>query len=228
MHEVVLLVGFLTKNRAQSLDVGRFQGMQPREIFLLFNDRVEVAAIGNIKADLADTVDFPAEIGWMQERWNVDQLNRVDMLSSHLVPCHDQACWRVQPHDAWLTRTHKTVFDRGGDGADGSVTTHRQTTAHLDKENRDIAVGTSRGIQDRAGHDFVSAGLEHQGRADPVELLLEVSAALDHVCTLEYWGATSHHAHRVAAGVAVDTEEGAFHLSCSGSPIKFPRQSRDA
>ena len=65
-----------------------------------------------------------------------------------------------------------------------------------------------RRIEDRARHHVVAARLEHQPGADPVEFGEEMRAPLHHRRALEQRPAAGDQPHRIAAGMAVDAEEG--------------------
>ena len=73
---------------------------------------------------------------------------------------------------------------------------------------RDVAIVARRRIEDRARHHVVAARLEHQPGADPVVFGEEMRAPLHHRRALEQRPAAGDQPHRIAAGMAVDAEEG--------------------
>ena len=100
------------------------------------------------------------------------------------------------------------MLERDGHGADGAVAAHGQAPGGLDEEQRKIGVRRERRVEHRARHQVMAARLVHQRPADPVVVADEVLAPLAHRGARERRPAACHHPHGIAAGVAVDTEEG--------------------
>ena len=120
----------------------------------------------------------------------------------------DQAGRRVEPEHARRLRLHQPVLDGHGHRADRAVAAHRQAAGRLDEQDGDVAIGPRRRIEDRARHHVVAARLEHQPGADPVIFGQEMRAPLHHGRAVEQRPAAGDQPHRIAAGVAVDAEEG--------------------
>lgn len=132
-------------------------------------------------------------------------IHALDKTTVLLVARHHAPGRRVEIERAWRSGGDQPVLHRHGHRADGSVAAHWQATAGLDEQNADIAIGPGRRIKDRARHDVMAAGLEHQRLADPVVPREEIEPALAHGRALEQWRATRHQPHRIAAGVAIET-----------------------
>jgi len=114
---------------------------------------------------------------------------------------------RVEPQDTRLPRRDETVLKRHRHGSDGAVPAHRQAAGGFDEQDRDIAIGPCRRIENGARHDVVAARFEHQPGADPVEFGHEMRALFDHGGAVQLRAAAGHQPNRIAAGMAVDAEE---------------------
>ena len=105
-------------------------------------------------------------------------------------------------------RLDQPVLDGHRHRADGAVAAHRQAARRLDEQDGDVAILARRRIEDRARHHVVAARLEHQPGADPVIFGEEMRPPFHHRRALEQRAAAGDQPHRIAAGVAVDAEEG--------------------
>ena len=181
--------------------------LEAGEVLLRVDDRIEVAAIGHVDGQFAQSLDIGADLPGMQEGRHVGDAHAFDQAVLLDVARFDQACRRVDAQHARLARRHQLVLERHGHRPDGAMTAHRQAARRFDEQERDVAIGAGRRIEDRPGHHVVSAGLEAQAGADPVELGEEMGALLHHGGAHERRAAARHETHRVAARVTVDAEE---------------------
>ena len=125
-----------------------------------------------------------------------------------------------------FARRHEAVLQRDGHGADGAVAAHGQASRGLDEEDCEIGIRRDGRIEHRARHQVVAARLEHERPADPVVVAEEVLAPLAHGGAVERGSAARHHADGIAAGVAVDAEEGVARAhdrpppaTCTHAPV---------
>src|SRR6478736_3425386 len=143
----------------------------------------------------------------MEEGGDIGDPDLLDILAvAPKLRDHD-ARRRVEPQDTRLPRRDETVLKRHRYRSDGAVPAHRQAAGGFDEQERDIAIGARRRIENGARHDVVAARLEHQSGADPVEFGHEMRALFDHRGAVQLRAAAGHQPHRISAGMAVDAEE---------------------
>ena len=214
----------LPQDRAEPEDVAGGQGVEAAVVGLRFDDGVEVAAVGDVHHQLAETRAVDAHLGEREIARDVRQAHALDEAAPALVVGDHEARGGVEAQPALLTRAHQALLEREGHRADRAVAAHRQAAAHLDVQDAGVAVRAAGRVEDRAGHDVVAARLEHQRGADPVVARPEILAARAHRGALQQRPAARHQAHRVAAGVAVDTEEGAERHGRQSARISITSQ----
>jgi hypothetical protein len=88
------------------------------------------------------------------------------------------------------------------------MSTHGQTSAGFDKEDRNIILRVVRRIKNTSTHHIMTAGFKHEAFADPVEFPQEMLTLFIHGGADEGWSALLHEANGIAAGVGVDADEG--------------------
>ena len=208
MHHLDLLVQPPAQLRAEALDVARGQLVEPGIVRLRLDDRVEIAAIGDVHDQLAQLRAVDPNLRQGEIARHIGQAHALDKPAGALVVGDHQARRRIEAQPALLARADQPLLEREGHRADRAVTAHGQAAAHLDVQDTGVAVRAARRVEDRAGHDVVAARLEHQRGADPVVARAEVLAARAHRGAVQQRPAARHQAHRVAAGVAIDAEEG--------------------
>ncbi len=175
---------------------------------LRLDDRVEVAAIGDVDHELAELRAVDPDLGQRQVARDVGEAHPLDEPAGPLVGGEHQPGRRVEADFALGPRAHEPLLEGEGDRADRAVAAHRQAAGNLDVEDADVAVRPAGRVEDRPGHDVVAARLEHQGGPDPVVAREKILAPLAHRGALQQRPAARDQAHRIAAGVAVDAEEG--------------------
>jgi hypothetical protein len=87
---------------------------------------------------------------------------------------------RVERDDALLARRNEAVLERERHAADRAMAADRQAAGDLDVEDRDVAIGPQRRVEDRARHRVVAARLEHQRASYPIEASDEILPLLAH------------------------------------------------
>ena len=209
MRDLVGRVEGLAQLRAPALDVRRVHVGEVRIEGLRLDDGVEIAAIGDVDAQRAEALDLDLVILAVEERRHIGDAHRVDEGAVLRIARLDEAGRRVEPEQARRLGLDEAVLERDRHRADGAVAAHRQAARSLDEENPDVAVVARRRVEDRARHHVVAARLEHQPGADPVVPAEKMLAALEHRRALERRDrAAGDDPDRIAAGVAVDAEEG--------------------
>ena len=180
MHETVFLVETLAHDGTPGDQVaGRVVG-HVAVVLLRLDDRVEIAAIGDVDGDVAEPRTFDRQAFGIQERGNIGDAHLLDIVAFLPVFGDDKAGRRVEPEHAGRLRLHQPLLQRKGHRADGAVAAHRQAARRLDEQDGDVAVVTRRRVEDRTRHHVMAARLEHQPGADPVILGQEMRAPLHH------------------------------------------------
>ena len=158
---------------------------------------------------MPESFDLDLVAGAIEEGWDVGDAHPLHKGTVLLVARLDHACRRIEPQQARRLGMNEAVFERDGHRADGAMAAHGQAARCLDEQDANIAIRPRRRVEDRARHHVVPARLEHEACADPVVFRQEMLAAVEHRVPFELGDAApAHHADRVAAGVAVDAEEG--------------------
>ena len=201
------VVEHLAHQRRQAQHVGGGHRLQARKVLLRIEDGVEVAAVGDVEAQLSDSGNGDAHVGRRQVRGDIGDAHALDEAALLLVARHHPPGRRVEVEHARRRGRHQPVLDRHGHRPDRAVAAHRQTARDLDEQDRRVAIGAGRRIEDGARHHVVTARLEHQRPADPVVMGEEVEPPLAHGRAFELRTALLHEPHRIAASVAVEAGE---------------------
>lgn len=146
-----------------------------------FDDGVEVAAPGEVVADLAQAQDLDRGVEAGAVRRYVLEGHRAGRTVLDLDVHHHQSGRGVQPDrgDRLDDLDHPGLHQHGGH-PDGAVAAHRQAAGDLDEQHPPVRVRARRRLQDRPAHGGVSPRLEHQQGADPVQVFHEVAAPVGH------------------------------------------------
>ena len=208
MDEFVTCIEPRTQDRAPVEQLGDREVVEIVEILLRFDDRVEIAAIGDVDCEIAQVGTFDRQILGIEEGRNIGDPDLFNICAFLAVLGLDHAGRCIQHQRSRRPGSHQPVLERHGHRSDGSVAAHRQAARGLDEQDRDVAIVARRWIQDRTRHHVVAARLEHQPGADPVILGEEMRPALHHRRALEQRAAAGDKADGIAAGMSVDAEEG--------------------
>ncbi len=185
VDEIVFGVERRPQLRAPAQQVRRVDVGDVADRGLRVDDRIEIAAIGDIDHDLAEALDLRRQPRRMQIGGDVGDADAVDIGPVADIAGGDEAGGGVDLQHALFARRHQPALERHGDGPDGAVAAHGQAARGLDEEEGDVRVGARRRIQDGARHHVVATRLEHQPGADPVVFCEEMGALLDHVGALQ-------------------------------------------
>ena len=217
VDEFVLLVDQPADDRREALNVERRDVVEAAIRLLRLDDGVEVAAIGDVEDDAAETGHVDLEPAPVEEGRDVPQphLDDVAEIVAGILGLDDPG-GRLEDELPLVLRRHQPFLDEDGDGADRAMAAHRQAAARLDEEERAVGVLAHRLVEDRPRHQIVAARLEHQAGADPVVAGEKILALLAHGGAVERRAAAGDDPDRVAAGVGVDAEESLAHGGCRG------------
>ena len=119
------------------------------EILLRFHDGIEVAAIGDIHHDLAQTLHLGGQAFGVKKARHIGQAHFFDKAALLAIGDVDPAGGRVDRKLARLSRGDQPVFDGHRDCANGAVAAHRQAPGGFDEQDRHVTVGPGRRVQDR-------------------------------------------------------------------------------
>ena len=140
MDERELLAEHAAHHRAQRLYLARLEALEAGEALLGIDDRVEVAAVGDIDLQPADARHVSLEPARMQVGRHVGEPHPLDERAVLPVLGNDEAGRRVEVELARRARLDQPALERHGDRADGAVAAHRQAARGLDEQDRDVAV----------------------------------------------------------------------------------------
>ena len=180
MDHLELVVETGAQQRAQPLDVAGRQAVEPGIVRLRLDDRIEIAAIGDVDHQLAELRTVDVHLVQREVARDVGEADPLDEAPLALIVGDHEAGRRIEPERAFGLRADEALLEREGHRADRAVAAHRQASRHLDIEDADVAVVATGRVEDRARHDVVAARLEHQGGADPVQAREKILAPRAH------------------------------------------------
>jgi hypothetical protein len=216
MHVVAGLVQPLAQDRRPALDVGRADVGEVAIVLLRLDDRIEIAAIGDVDHQRSQIRALDLDLGGVEVGGDVADSHRVDIGPVTGIGRRHHPGRRVELQRPLLARADQPALQRHRHRADGAVAAHRQAAAGFDEDDAGVAIVASRGVEDAARHHVVAARLEHEPRADPVIVAHETLPPLAGIGGGQHRPAASDHPDRVAAGMGVDAEEGVAGHAGSG------------
>lgn len=186
-----------------------------------FDEGVEVAAVGQVVGDRAETGDLRLEVEADAEGGHVGEGDggRRPVLDPD-VDAH-QPGRGVEPDggDRLDDRHHAGLDEDGGD-PDGAVPAHGEQARHLDVEDSVVGVRAGRGLQDGAAHRGVPARLVHEQGPDVVHVLDEVEPLLGHGGAGDHPDSPGDDPGRHALGVRVHRV-----VDVARAHVRFPRMT---
>ena len=170
-------------------------------------DGIEVAAIGHVHHDLAQTLHFRRKPFSIKESRHIRQphfLDKPPILYIRNLHSPRRSIHRQPPR---FPRGDQAVLDPHRDRPDQPMPAHGQAAGGFDEQHANVAILTRRGIQDRPRHHVMPPRLVHQPGPYPVVILQEMRPAFQHRGTLQPGTAARNQPHRVAASVPVEAGE---------------------
>ena len=210
MDKVVLLIQTTTEFRADALQITGGEVRYIPVVFLRLDNRIEIPAIGNINHDRAKIGTVNGNIGFIQKRWHVGQLDRFDVFTDLIVFGDHQACRGFKPQAPRCFGFYQAFFNRHGDGPDGAMAAHRKAARRFNKQYCNIIIIGRRIIEDRSRHHVMTTRLKHQPGADPVIFGQKMRPLFKHGRTVKFGSAAGNQTHRVAASMTINTKETVF------------------
>ncbi|MCY1443751.1 hypothetical protein D9M71_601810 [compost metagenome] len=126
------------------------------------DDRVEVAAVGDIEGQSAQCGQVYFGIAKQQEAGHVGEAHGTDLAAVAHIAGPYLSGRHINHYHAFLLRRHQSRLQGEGDRAQRGVTAHRQAARGFDEQQAEVGILADGWIEDRARHMGVAAGLEHQ------------------------------------------------------------------